>query len=778
MKAVRTALRGGLAGRRLQALAIGLVLLASAATATLAAGLLVDSDAPFDQAFAAQHGAEAAVTVDPQKAPAKDLAATARVAGVTAVTGPFAQATVGATAAVPDTPGVVFQAFTLAGRPSPGGPVDDIVLSSGHWPTATGQIAVSGNLGVPLDPGEKITLTGVPGSPTLTVVGVGNSVTDTADAWVVPAQMTALGTPQTEQMLYRFASVGSSGAVNAGIAAVRQALPAGAVLGTGSWLTVRLREAQSIAPWVPFLVAFAVIGLVLSVLIVVNVVSGAVSAGTRRIGVLKAIGFTPAQVVLIYVLQVAIPAVVGVALGAVIANLLAVPVLGRTATVFQVAPQSIPLWIDVVMPLALLVMAGIAALVVASGAGRLSAVQAIATGRAPRLSHGYAVHRVLGRAQGLPRPVTIGLAGPFARPGRTLVTLAAILLGAIAVTFGVGLATSLDRVGADVLKTGYLEFGLPGQPGQQPSPGQPPPAEQQAAMAAAIRAQPGTLHYVTEAADQLAVVGMSGTTEVTAFGGDASWTGYAMISGNWYGAGGAVVNTAFLDATGKQVGDPITLNDDGRSATLTITGEFFKLGSATVMTSLSSVEAIDPSGLAPQVYVVGLRPGVHGPDYENALFATLGPGNYDQITPGSTDVLSIIGGLVLILTLLLVIVAGLGVLNTVVLMTRERVHDIGVFKAVGMSPRQVIAMVVTTVGATGLIAGLIAVPAGIALHHAILPVMGNAAQTGFPPAIYNVYSPAELALLALAGLAIAVAGALAPASWAARTRTALALRAE
>ena len=37
---------------------------------------------------------------------------------------------------------------------------------------------------------------------------------------------------------------------------------------------------------------------------------------------------------------------------------------------------------------------------------------------------------------------------------------------------------------------------------------------------------------------------------------------------------------------------------------------------------------------------------------------------------------------------------------------------------------------------------------------------------------------ARALLLALAGLLIAVAGALAPASWAARTRTATALRAE
>ena len=378
MRAVRTALRGGLAGRRVQALAIGLVLLASAAASTLAAGLLAASNAPFDHAFAAQHGADAALTVNAAKASAAELAATARLAGVTAAAGPFTEATVTASAAIPDTPGVVFQAFTLAGRSSPGGPVDDIVLSAGHWPTATGQVVVSRDLadtgsGASMGPGVVITLTGVPGTPKLTVVGVGTSVTSTADGWVLPAQMTALGSPPTEQMLYRFASAGSGAAVNAGVAAVRRALPAGSVLGAQSWLAVKAQENESIVPWIPFLFTFGVIGLVMSVLIEVNVVSGAVTAGTRRIGVLKSVGFTPAQVVSVYVLQVAVPGVIGVAGGAVIANLLAARVLGQTSQVFEVAPQSIPLWVDLAVPLAMLVLAGIAALVPASRAGRLSA---------------------------------------------------------------------------------------------------------------------------------------------------------------------------------------------------------------------------------------------------------------------------------------------------------------------------------------------------------------------------------------------------------------------
>jgi putative ABC transport system permease protein len=125
-----------------------------------------------------------------------------------------------------------------------------------------------------------------------------------------------------------------------------------------------------------------------------------------------------------------------------------------------------------------------------------------------------------------------------------------------------------------------------------------------------------------------------------------------------------------------------------------------------------------------------------------------------------------------------VVVAGLGVLNTVALQIRERAHDIGVFKALGMTPRQTLTMIACSVAVTGLAAGIIAVPAGVLLHRSVVPAMTHAANSGYPAALISVYSVPEMIGLALAGLLIAVAGALAPASWAARSRTATALRTE
>jgi putative ABC transport system permease protein len=313
--------------------------------------------------------------------------------------------------------------------------------------------------------------------------------------------------------------------------------------------------------------------------------------------------------------------------------------------------------------------------------------------------------------------------------------------------------------------------------GQQPSL-----SAQQAAIEAALRAQPGTLHYAAQADQEVSVAGLSGQVRVAAFRGNASWTGYDMISGHWYtGPGQVDVPTNFLTVTGKTVGDTVTFNVSGAQVTARIVGEVFDTDNRglVMLTDWRTLAAAD-RGLTPDMYDIALRPGTSPKAYVQALGRTLGPNApYVDVSINSRDsfFLTLIG-LIGTLTLLLAIVAGLGVLNTVVLHTRERVHDLGIFKAIGMTPRQTIAMVVCWVAGTGLVAGLLAVPAGMAVHRYVLPVMAHAAGTGIPASYLAVYRAWELAVLALAGLVIAAAGGMLPAAWAARASTAAALHAE
>jgi putative ABC transport system permease protein len=779
---VRTA-TGGMLRHKVQAFVIGMVLLVSTASATLGLALLAASNSPFNHAFAAQRGADVTLTVNAAKTTPAELAATRAVRGVTAAAGPFAVATVQV-----QFQGQPFGQLTLAGRSSPSGPVDDLVLNEGHWPDGPGQVVLNSHAGAGgtygpggAQVGSVLQLTGVPGKPSLTVVGLANSITSTANGWVTPGEMAALrvpGQPPGSQMLYRFTSAGSYAQIRADVAAVSRVLPAGAVAGAGSWLSAEAEAGGNSAIMEPFVVAFALIGLAMAVLIVANVVSGAVIAGYYRIGVLKSIGFSPGQVVAAYLSRVGWPALGGCLIGVVAGNVLAIPVLGKSAGAYGVGSQQVPLWASIAAPAGMLALTMLAALGPALRAGRLSAAQAIAAGRAPRAGRGYAAHRLAARLR-LPRPVGLGLAAPFARPARTVVTLAAVAFGATAVIFAVGLRWSLSEAAASQELSNTVPVQIQ-EMGPGAGPNQLPTAAQTAAMTAALRAQPGTAHYVNLYANGVKIPGIGQNVMAYAFDGNSSWTGYGIIAGRWYSAPGEVdVNTSFLNASGLAVGDTATVDTGTAQVTVRIVGEVFQpsgqprlFGSTQTLPGIASIQNYWQTD-------VGLRPGTSPAAYMQAVDKALGSNSpFGAVGPDSGQFYVIAIGLIGLLSLMVAVAAGLGVLNTVLMTTRDRVHDLGIFKSLGMRPGQVLTMVVCWIVVPAVAAAAIAAPAAVALNTATVNAMAATAHTGVPASFTAVFSPARLALLSLAALVIAVAGALLPASWAARARPATALRAE
>jgi predicted lysophospholipase L1 biosynthesis ABC-type transport system permease subunit len=121
--------------------------------------------------------------------------------------------------------------------------------------------------------------------------------------------------------------------------------------------------------------------------------------------------------------------------------------------------------------------------------------------------------------------------------------------------------------------------------------------------------------------------------------------------------------------------------------------------------------------------------------------------------------------------LMIMVVAILGVLNTVLLGVRERSRDLGIFKGLGMTPGQTISMVICWVIAPAVAAGIIAVPIAVTLHSAVVRAMARAADIGIPAGLMDVYHVPELVLAGLAALVIAALGALIPARRVARSTT-------
>ncbi|MFI8089797.1 ABC transporter permease [Streptomyces sp. NPDC086080] len=795
--------RSGVGRRRVQTLVIAVATMMAVASAVVAGALMVAAAAPFDDAFKKQQGAHITAQFDPAKASAAQLERTKKLAGVTASAGPYAS-----TAFRPvDQSGFRMPTLTVVGRSGADADVDRVELKSGRWAQKPGEIVIDASFqGPSADIGSTLKTSDTPNAPTLSVVGFAVSVGKSADAWATSAQveaLAALGSPLTTQMLYRFDSASTKQQILAGRAELASTVDSGALLGTQSWLDTKRAADQGAAATVPFVMAFGVLGIVMSVIIVSSVISGAVGTSLRRIGILKAIGFTPREVVRAYVAQALIPATVGISLGVVLGNLLAVPLLADTESVYGNVSLSVAWWVDVAVPAAALLVVGLAALIPARRAGRLNTVEAIAVGRAPRPGRGQWAHRAMGRLP-LPRPVTYGLATPFTHPVRALAMLLAVAFGTVAATFAVGLTSSLNEVGksqdpesraAVTVTTVRMNNIAPppppppvgGDAAASPSPVAPSPAAgsskpevaDPAKVRAAVTSEAGLESYYSKLQTEVAVAGVSGAVEASLYEGDSRSGSYEMLSGHWItGKGQVVVPTRFLERTSTKVGDTVRMTFEKESADLRIVGESFDTSGNEL--EVHADMANFPSA-QPETFLVDVTSGVSAGEFARKLAAVVQPMGGDATTVVESEqsgVILIMDAMAVLLTLMLIAVAGLGVLNSVVLDTRERVHDLGVCKAIGMSPRQMVSLVLASVSAIGVVGGLLGVPAGYLLHGVVMPVMGRAVGTGMPSPVLDVYGPVELLLLGLGGVVLAMLGAMIPAGWAARARTATALRTE
>lgn len=808
-------IRAGVRRRRVQTVVIGLVSAAAVTASVLGAGLLVASSSPFDAGFTAQHGAHLTVMADPRLVTQAQLAASRTARGVTDAAGPYRVLTMSfSITGVPDEPAAPaapergtddtrlppdagvrsvpprpapaagpmrLPSLTVVGRDGPGGDVDRVELVDGRWPTGPDEIVVAQDaVRIPLDVRLETS-----GGPALTVVGVARSMSATASAWVLPSALDALTVPGATpgyQMLYRFAAAETEAEVDAGRAAVAATLPAGAVTGARSWLDVRQQAVEDAAVFVPFLVAFAVLGLVMAVLIVGTVIAGAVAAATRRIGVLKAFGATPAGVVRAFVTQALIPSAAGAMVGTVAGNLLALPVLAETGELYGSENTTIAWWVTLVVPGGILAVVAVTAWAASLRAARLRTVDALSTGRGAGMTGGWsaALFRAAGRlVSRLPvsRPVGLGAVRPLARPVRAAAILLAIAAGTASVTFALGLGSSLVRIQTAVVQNS-ADVVVEVPPDETDTAGATPGPDP-AAVLATIAAQKGTRASYGLAQTPAAVAGVTDPVSVNAFTGDPTWDGFEMVSGRWFtGPGEAVAGEAFLRATGATVGDTVIVQADGTPVRLRIVGEVFDTGTA-VFTGADTIASALPL-LRPHEYRVALTDGTDPGGYAQRLTSALRPEGLTA-SPNQTQtdpLLVVVQSLTATLTLLLVAVAALGVFNILVLDLRDRVHDLAVHKALGMTPRQTIAMVVASVTGVGLLGGLIGVPVGVAVQHLVVPAMAASGGLHLPDSFVDVYGPATLVPLVLGGLVIALLGALLPAGWAARTRTLAALRTE
>ncbi|MFF1910556.1 ABC transporter permease [Streptomyces sp. NPDC058239] len=777
MSAVWHAARAAVRRRRLQTVIIGLVVLLSTATVVVATGLLDSASRPFDRAFGKQHGAHAVAAFDPAEVSAQQLSATARRSGVEASAGPFGQTSV---SIAPGSASFLTGPLTVVGRGDAGGPVDKVNVWSGRWADKPGEIVVNQTPparggGAPFPPGGKVV---TPEGTKLTIVGYAYTMSRTADAWVTPEQMKAMH-PTAQQMLYRFSSASTKADVEQSVEKATAGLPKGSLVATQSYLTIKKDVASGPGVYVPFLMVFGVLGLIVAVVIVANVISGAVVSGFRHIGVLKSLGFTPRQVVAVYLLMVSLPAVIGCVLGTVGGVLATEPLLTSAfqGTGMDLRGVAVSWWVPVAALVGMPLLVVLAAAVPAMRAHRLSAAEAISAGSAPRRGRGLRIQRRLSGSS-LPRPVSLGLGQPFARPGRTAMTLVAVLLGVTIAAFATGLASTVSEFGQAKSPSSAAQIVV--QPGQSQF-GETAPKLDDEQTEKALRSLQGTKSVTVNAHVPVSIMG-SKKAVAEFWRGDTSALDFQdrIVKGHWIeGPGQVAASTAFLRERGLHVGDRMTMEVGGKPAPVTVVASLMNNGDLLYADWRAlSDRGLDVTRLNSRFqYLVQVSPGTNIAQYSDAV-RSADPGLYTRPTDDSSSFTTAVIGLSAVLTLMLATVAGLGVFNTVVLNTRERRRDLGTLQSLGMTPRQVIGMTVTSMAAVGAVGGLLGLPLGVLAHRWIVPIASEAAKVELPARMLDVWQAPDLLLLGLAGIVIAVLGAFFPARATTRMATADALRSE
>jgi ABC-type lipoprotein release transport system permease subunit len=196
-----------------------------------------------------------------------------------------------------------------------------------------------------------------------------------------------------------------------------------------------------------------------------------------------------------------------------------------------------------------------------------------------------------------------------------------------------------------------------------------------------------------------------------------------------------LVGRGLADLMNVQVGDRITLvgrstHDQMRQRTMTIIGIYDigvpTLEQQTVYISLAEAQTLyDLSGQTTEVVItlkkigqepavlVALTPSLQGAEAET----------WAQAFPDLATAVNTKGGAMTIFSVILLMIAGIGVLNLLLMSVYERTREIGLLGAMGLKPRQIMTLFVIEGAMLGLVGVLTGAVLGIALN-GLLGIVG------------------------------------------------------
>ncbi|MFE9388700.1 FtsX-like permease family protein [Streptomyces sp. NPDC006784] len=505
---------------------------------------------------------------------------------------------------------------------------------------------------------------------------------------------------------------------------------------------------------------FGLSALLAASLAVAGAISTSIRGHLRDIAILKAIGFTPGQLIRTFFLEHAALGLLGVACGALLTEALGPRMPGRLGEAMRLW-QALPAhaWVPLAIPLgALLLITGTTAL----AAWRVGRVPPVPVARPANPS----VRRMPGtvrRALGLrlPPALVLGWRGAFQSRARSCAAVARLAVPLLLITIVLGAWTTLDRLEHHPEKVGVpAALTVRGD-------------NLDDAAVARMRAERPEVTAAYPGAEAKALVpGQTSTITLRGLGMDQDPYPLTIADGRApHRSHEAVAGQGLLDLLEVRVGDWVRVTVGGRPQVLHLVGRSIEPeeDGRVISTTLDTLRA---GGAAP-------HPGFYhlvldqdaDPAAVAAALASEAEGRVDvrEIPNPVRELLpvhGVLGGLVTVLALI-----GLAELSTTITAgVRDRRRDLLALRAIGLTPRQIIAVIVAGTSFTALAAALVGTAAGVLVSGWLIDLQGR--SSGIGAGIAQHPPPAVLLLLVAAVVTGAVAVSLLPASRAVRQRLA------
>jgi len=673
--------------------------------------------------------------------------------------------------------------ITIIGYPSELPAVDRPLLVAGRWldPQGRNEIVLDPSFAqeIGILVGEQVDMLTPSGKVELSVVGLAVSPTwpyplrATVPGYVLGSTLSAIEPQRENWVSILGVRLTSPAEVDSFMVEAQSLLPEGSIN-----VTWQLEESRDkVQFWDSFSVAllgvFSVFTLLAVALIIAYATIAIVLAQYREIGLLKAIGFTPAQVAFLLLLEnLAIgllAGIIGVFVGAALAPVLQSAELLRR---YQGLLEANPLF-SLDPALALIVLGGVevivllATLLPAWRGGQVNTLRAITVGFAQVNNNPVRLIPISWGGK-LSPVVKLGFKSAFARPARALLALGGLVLTFSILTLTLVVETSRQGIIEKPEQIGYPYDFIVERNYLTDSDAQE-----------ILKGHSEISDYTTLAYTRLRFAGTPLAIDVVAVGGAYDRFDFRILEGNMFSqVGEVIVGPKLLEEAGLRIGDEFRLETmDGNPFPLRIVGSYVDVDSRgyAVAFSLDTLQERVGGTVTPAEYGVKLASG-SDVDAIRASLLEDSRGIFGLEVWRLPEQLAEARSPLIGLAVALVLIALVNLFNATQLDVRERFHDFGVLKSVGLTPWQVWSSVIIGMALLTLIALLISIPLGLLVTRAVLDYLGG--LLGYFASFPIVVRWDWLALLIPGAILMALLGSALPAWRAARMSVVEALRYE